>query len=154
MSSRRQHRIAAVSLVLLVLLAACGGSAVTPAGDETPENGGTNPGDDGTNPGDDGTDSGDDGDEVGNAGLDEEIEAARDMLAAGPGSEQEPEVVVAERVTWPDAALGCPRPDELYTQALVEGYRIVLAVDGNRVAFHGAEGEPPFRCDDPQPPAP
>jgi hypothetical protein len=62
------------------------------------------------------------------------------------------EVVSAEEVTWPDGALGCPEPDGMYTQALVEGYRIVLQVDGDEVHYHGARGEPPFRCEDPQPP--
>jgi hypothetical protein len=63
------------------------------------------------------------------------------------------EVLVAEEVTWPDGAVGCPEPGEMYTQALVEGYRIVLDVDGEEVHYHGTRGEPPFRCDDPQEPA-
>jgi hypothetical protein len=63
------------------------------------------------------------------------------------------EVVSAEEVTWPDGALGCPEPDGMYTQALVEGYRIVLDVDGQEVHYHGARGEPPFYCADPQDPA-
>jgi hypothetical protein len=67
-------------------------------------------------------------------------------------STDEIRVVVAEEVTWPDGALGCPEPDGMYTQALVEGYRIVLDVAGEEVHYHGARGEPPFRCDDPQPP--
>ena len=32
----------------------------------------------------------------------------------------------AETVIWPDGSLGCPRPGEMYTQATVEGYWIVL----------------------------
>jgi hypothetical protein len=63
------------------------------------------------------------------------------------------EVLVAEEVTWPDGAIGCPEPGGMYTQALVEGYRIVLDVAGEEVHYHGARGEPPFRCDDPQEPA-
>jgi hypothetical protein len=63
------------------------------------------------------------------------------------------EVLVAEEVTWPDGSLGCPEPGEMYTQALVEGYRIVLEVDGEEVHYHGARDEPPFRCEDPQEPA-
>jgi hypothetical protein len=34
----------------------------------------------------------------------------------------------AEEVIWPDGSLGCPRPDEVYTQALVRGYWIVVRV--------------------------
>lgn len=62
-------------------------------------------------------------------------------------------VAEAERVTWPDGSLGCPEEGEVYTQALVDGYRIVLEVDGQQVHYHGADDERPFRCDDPQPPA-
>ncbi|MEG3439138.1 hypothetical protein V0288_18575 [Pannus brasiliensis CCIBt3594] len=32
--------------------------------------------------------------------------------------------------TWPDGCLGLPRPDELCTQALVEGWEIVLTDNG------------------------
>lgn len=63
------------------------------------------------------------------------------------------EVVQAESVIWSDGALGCPQPDEMYTQALVEGYRIELSVAGETVYYHGADGDEPFRCDDPQEPA-
>lgn len=52
-------------------------------------------------------------------------------------------------VTWRDGSLGCPEPDMMYTQALVEGYRFVLEVAGERVTYHGATGQDPFRCDDP-----
>ena len=61
-------------------------------------------------------------------------------------------VVSAEEVTWPDGALGCPEEDGMYTQALVDGYRIVVEVDGREHHYHGATGQLPFRCDDPQPP--
>jgi len=35
---------------------------------------------------------------------------------------------VVQPVTWPDGSLGCPQPDRAYTQALVPGWRIVIAV--------------------------
>lgn len=35
-------------------------------------------------------------------------------------------VLVAEQVTWPDGSLGCPQPGMSYTQALVDGYRVVV----------------------------
>jgi hypothetical protein len=37
----------------------------------------------------------------------------------------------------------------MYTQALVEGHRIVLIVSGERVRYHAAFGAEPFRCDAP-----
>jgi hypothetical protein len=57
-----------------------------------------------------------------------------------------------EVVTWPDGSLGCPQPDEMYTQALVDGYRIVLVVDGRELVYHGQLDQEPFLCEDPQPP--
>jgi predicted small lipoprotein YifL len=78
------------------------------------------------------------------------------LVEAGGEFDVDPEqieVLVAEEVTWPDGAIGCPEPGEMYTQALVEGYRIVLDVDGEEVHYHGARDQPPFRCEDPQEPA-
>jgi hypothetical protein len=66
--------------------------------------------------------------------------------------EGELEVVTVERVTWPDGALGCPQPGGMYTQALVEGYRVVLRAGDEELHFHGQEGQPPFLCEDPQEP--
>gem|GEM_PF-4649413 len=34
----------------------------------------------------------------------------------------------------------------------MDGYRIVLAVDGEQVHYHGSAGERPERCDAHQPP--
>ena len=140
MSARRRPAATVAAVVTAVLLVGCGGSTDEPSTDAPP------PADDTVG------DDADDGGGSDGAALEEEISQARELLGedAGAGAA---EVVVAERVTWPDAALGCPEPDQVYTQALVEGYRIVLAVDGDEVAFHGAEGEPPFRCEAPQPPA-
>lgn len=56
-------------------------------------------------------------------------------------------VVTAEEKTWNDGSLGCPEPGMGYTQALVDGYRVLLEVDGRLYAYHaGADGEP-FLCD-------
>jgi hypothetical protein len=62
-------------------------------------------------------------------------------------------VISAEAVTWSDGALGCPLPDQMYTQALVPGYRVVLDVDGEEMSFHAAEGGEFSYCADPQPSA-
>lgn len=85
--------------------------------------------------------------------LDDKIAAAIDDAAASEGVDPaDIEVILSERVTWPDGALGCPEPDMMYTQALVEGYRIILEVAGDEVAYHGADSHAPERCDDPEPP--
>lgn len=70
-------------------------------------------------------------------------EVPEDMLAAivadaarqtGIGEEQI-EVTRAEAVTWNDGSLGCPEPDTAYTQALVDGYHVVLDVDGEPLDY-------------------
>ena len=86
--------------------------------------------------------------------LVDHVAEAVDLAAAEADvTSDEITVVTAESVTWSDGALGCPQPDEMYTQALVEGYRIELDVDGETMVFHGADGDEPFHCADPQEPA-
>jgi hypothetical protein len=40
------------------------------------------------------------------------------------------EVVSVEEVTWNSGALGCPEPGQVYTQALVDGLRVIVSVNG------------------------
>ena len=47
-------------------------------------------------------------------------------------------IVQAEPVVWPDGSLGCPEPGALYTQALVDGYWIVIAAEGKTYDFRMA----------------
>ena len=58
------------------------------------------------------------------------------------------EVVQAEAVTWNDGSLGCPEPDMFYTQALVEGYHVILRAGTEELDYRvGAAGG--FRlCED------
>ncbi|MCW5952597.1 MAG: hypothetical protein KIT69_10090 [Propionibacteriaceae bacterium] len=51
-----------------------------------------------------------------------------------------PELVSAEAVTWPDSSLGCPSPGVSYTQALVDGMRVIVSVDGKRYDFRFGAG--------------
>lgn len=64
------------------------------------------------------------------------------------------EVLKEENVTWRDGSLGCPKPDMMYTQALVEGSLIVLRAGGRNYSYHSGKGRPPFYCDNPVSPAP
>jgi hypothetical protein len=50
-----------------------------------------------------------------------------DMSSRTGASSQEFEVVRAEAVTWSDGSLGCAKPGETYTMALVDGYWIEIA---------------------------
>jgi hypothetical protein len=73
--------------------------------------------------------------------------------ASGAGVAQaDVEVVAAEAVTWPDGALGCPQPDQMYTQALVPGYRVILEIEGDVLHFHASESGEFASCADPQAP--
>lgn len=67
-------------------------------------------------------------------------------------AEDEITLVSIEMVTWPDSSLGCPEPDTMYTQALVDGYRIVLEADGTQLTYHGELGDDPFYCAEPEAP--
>jgi len=56
------------------------------------------------------------------------------------------ETLEARFVTWPNGAIGCPKPDMMYTQALVPGYRILLRTESGTHAYHGAREADPFYC--------
>jgi hypothetical protein len=45
------------------------------------------------------------------------------------------EVVQAAAVTWNDGSLGCPEPGMLYTQALVDGYHVILEAGDEQLDY-------------------
>lgn len=45
-------------------------------------------------------------------------------------------VLDSKEMTWPDAALGCPAPEEVYAQGQVHGYRIWLSAGGVEYIYH------------------
>jgi hypothetical protein len=49
------------------------------------------------------------------------------------------QVVTAEAVNWPNGALGCAKPGEMVTQAIVPGYRVLLEAGGKQYAYHAAQ---------------
>jgi hypothetical protein len=51
-----------------------------------------------------------------------------DMLARSGAERSAVEVVKSEAVEWSDGSLGCPQPDMMYTQAIVPGYHVILAL--------------------------
>jgi hypothetical protein len=113
----------------------------------------------GDDPADDpGTDEGDlpaddPGDDTAAGSDSREITIATADAAERTGvAEDEVTFVSFEMVTWPDGSLGCPEPDMMYTQALIEGYRIVLEADGTQLTYHGALGDDPFHCAEPDEP--
>lgn len=55
----------------------------------------------------------------------------------------------AEEAIWPDGALGCPRPDEIYTHAEVPGYWIVLRAAGKQYDYRASARGNFRRCGNP-----
>ena len=66
-----------------------------------------------------------------------------DAAAAETGVDPADVVVInAEAVTWNDGSLGCPEPGVLYTQALIDGYRVVVEAGGQQLDYRIGNGEP------------
>ena len=61
----------------------------------------------------------------------------------------EVEVVAVEEVTWSDGSRGCAEPGMMYTQALIDGSRITLRVDGTTYEYHAGGSGPPALCEQP-----
>lgn len=45
------------------------------------------------------------------------------------------QVILSQAVNWPNGALGCPKPGQVYTQVIVPGYRVVFARGEERWDF-------------------
>jgi len=76
------------------------------------------------------------------------LASVRAKLAAkiGDAAAASATVEVAQAVTWPDGSLGCLEPGMLYTQMVVQGYQVVLAVDGTRYDYRVGAGGSPSLC--------
>ena len=60
-------------------------------------------------------------------------------------------VVDAHAETWSDGSLGCPEPGMMYTQALVDGYQVIVEANGTRLDYR-VSGPGQFRlCENPTP---
>lgn len=57
-----------------------------------------------------------------------------------------PELVSAHAVTWNNGALGCPSPGVSYTQAIVDGMRVVVEVDGTTYDYRFGTTDSPKLC--------
>ena len=62
------------------------------------------------------------------------------------------EVISIQSVVWSDSSLGCPQPDMNYLMVLTEGYRVVLAVDGEPYYYHANKNGYGIICESPNPP--
>lgn len=76
------------------------------------------------------------------------VESARADLADRLDVEESSlQVALAELVTWSDGSMGCPQPGMFYTQALVDGSRVVLKHGDRFFAYHAGVDEMPFLCE-------
>lgn len=74
--------------------------------------------------------------EVPNTNL---IAVKQDLAERLVASIDEFEVIKAQSITWPDGSLGCPKPGQNYTQALVPGYWIILVRDSEEYDYRASE---------------
>jgi hypothetical protein len=77
-------------------------------------------------------------------------EAVVDLATRLGVSETDIELISIEEVTWSDGSLGCPEPGKSYTQALVEGHRIVLGHEEKVYVYHTGGDLGPFLCPNPE----
>ena len=56
-------------------------------------------------------------------------------------------VLNAEPMTWNDGSLGCPVPGQAYTQALVDGFHVIVEVDGEEFDYRIGGGEDVRLCE-------
>jgi hypothetical protein len=74
-----------------------------------------------------------------------------DMLARSGGDRSAIEVVKSEAVEWSDGSLGCPQPDMMYTQAIVPGYHVILALGDETYDYRLSDRGAFVLCENPLP---
>jgi hypothetical protein len=89
------------------------------------------------------------GESSGPAGPPVALEAAADLARRLDVAEDEVSVESVEEVTWNDGSLGCAEKGTMYTQALVDGSRIVLRVGDRTYEYHSGGSRAPFLCEKP-----
>jgi hypothetical protein len=81
------------------------------------------------------------------------VTAAVEMLAEAEGvAPDDIEVIGFEEVVWRDGSIGCPIEGMMYTQALVDGTRVALGLDGEVYLYHVEGSGEPFLCEHPAEP--
>jgi hypothetical protein len=131
-------RAVVLTAALLTMAAACGDDAGRPDATGTVPVVSVGPGDDSIPPA---------------PAVTPEVQAAVADLATRQGVPvDQVDVVEVREVTWRDGSLGCPQPGVNYTQALVSGQLVVLAIGEQRFEYHSGPRRPLFFCADPRPP--
>ena len=63
----------------------------------------------------------------------EETVAINDLAKNNKSDPKDIKVLNSKKVTWANGSLGCPKEGEVYTQALVDGYEILL--EDNKITY-------------------
>lgn len=58
-------------------------------------------------------------------------------------------LVQAEKLTWNDGSLGCPQPGQMYSQALVPGFRVLAKTSEGDLLYHTDMRGQAVVCDQP-----
>ena len=75
------------------------------------------------------------------------LQAIRTDLAGRGVNADQLEVVSAESVTFNDGSLGCPQPGVQYTQAQVDGMRVVVSAGGTNYDYRFGNTDSPHLCE-------
>lgn len=79
------------------------------------------------------------------------LDAVKKDLAERLGASYDDlKVIKAAIITWNDGSLGCPKPGQDYTQALVPGYWIILVRDSEEYDYRATERGYFILCDLPR----
>uniref|UniRef100_A0A7C1JTD7 Uncharacterized protein n=1 Tax=Caldilinea aerophila TaxID=133453 RepID=A0A7C1JTD7_9CHLR len=80
------------------------------------------------------------------------LEAILADAATRTGLERNALVVLQdEAVVWSDGSLGCPEPDMMYTQALVEGYHVIIQAGDRQLDYRASRSGFFKLCESPLP---
>ena len=92
----------------------------------------------------------DDADHIGGEVPDEILDKIiADLMTKTGAASADIEVIRAESLIWNDGSLGCGKPGQMYTHALVPGYRVILGHQGQQFDYRAREKGYFMLCEQP-----
>lgn len=79
------------------------------------------------------------------------LQAIRADLTGRSVNAEQVQVVSAEQLTFKDGSLGCPQPGVQYTQAQVDGMRVLVQAAGRTFDYRFGTTDTPRLCEQPGP---